>query len=202
MDSPKAKDWEASSGIVTSKDTGGSFYSRLKNHKALLWTGVVLIIAVGVSLYFFFTGDSSKNVPLKETQTAAVDHASSVVASYFSGSRQNKESLDNTVAKLTDLEKRSAGNAQKEAYAGAIVDLYSQTGDTKKAFEAASDAENTYQSALSAARLAALYEGEKDYANAIKYYELAAERSPKTDSTERSAYNDYMGEVQRLRTLQ
>jgi thioredoxin-like negative regulator of GroEL len=99
---------------------------------------------------------------------------------------------------LAELEKRATSAKDKEAYALALIQLYDQANKSNAAIKKAKQAESDYHSASTAARLAAEYQLTGDKSNAIKYYQLAVSRSPKTAPTARSAYNDYRLELQSL----
>jgi hypothetical protein len=99
---------------------------------------------------------------------------------------------------LSQLEIQATSTKDKEGYALALVQLYDLTNRPQEAMKKATQAEKDYHSASTAARLAAEYQLANDKANAVKYYQLAVERSPKTSPTVRSAYNDYRIEIQTL----
>jgi uncharacterized protein YxeA len=166
--------------------------------RVIILVAAVLVLAVcGAATWYVTQKDKFNESSSDTTQEQPYDYpetndSSENIDTSLEGYRDGKMNLDQTEDKLRD-EEASAPADQKADYGLARVGLYSEAGRINEALALALQVDADYKTDETAATVAALYEAKKDYANAAKYYQIAADRTEKTtDSTQRSPYNDYM----------
>lgn len=147
----------------------------------------VLLVAAGVAGYYYFSRIEQTKQSASKQQTVD-EKIDDIIA-------QSQKSDDASTQKqeLKTLADNETDKSKKAKYLAAVVDLSINSGDTQGAKQAAESYDQLDESALSAAAVAKASEDVGDFANAAKYYGIAAERSPKPLSPEeRAPYNDYM----------
>lgn len=174
---------------------------RIGNKKLLITIASVLILCgVGVGVWYWYTQmpkqeteviDTSKeNEPYvyPEASKEQAD-ADKLRAEYENGDAE----IADTQSNLKAAESAASSSAAKQEYALTRISLYMDANQIAQALAAAQEAENVYKSADTAAMLATVYNQRSDYANAAKFFQLAADRSDKPASPgERSPYNDFL----------
>lgn len=150
--------------------------------------GVLGVLIVGLGVYSMLSNGASSS----GTDKSSPVETASEIANTFSNIKQDSASVSNAQAQLNDLEKRAKEPSDKATIAQTSITLYTQVNNLDAALKKAQQANDSYGTALSAATLADIYSLKENYAQAAKYFGIAAERSPKTGPTERSAYNDYL----------
>lgn len=162
---------------------------------------IIVVAAIGSGIWYFadqnrkIKQQAASDAPLDEPNvTKSQSKIDTITNAYESGS-----GLDETQKKLQEGEAVASSTSEKVDYALKSVELYNQAGKGSEAMSRAVAAEAKYKTAETAAVLAAQYEQSGNYAKAAEYYQLAAERSPKSDKpTERSQYNDYLIEKREM----
>jgi hypothetical protein len=160
--------------------------------RAFVALGVVLFVAVAVGGYIMLrpSHTSTATKQFAAPPLTVSDDAQQVVDT-FANSDKSAASLQSAKDQLATMRKAATKSDDQQAYDLAVIDLEIAAGDTTTALTLATQAEDTYKSAQSAARLAGVYSAQQNYKSAADSYRLAASRSPKTAATARSAYNDY-----------
>lgn len=156
-------------------------HKRIKHLKGIVIVStsiaVLVIVALGIYKLNFFN-------LLKRTPQETSDTIKSI---------QKNTNKDTALKELQKLANTTTDKSDKSAYLTAAVDVaINYTDNYDSALSVAQSLEANEKTASSAAYLATAYDFKKDYKNAAVYYEIAAERCPKTSVNERSPYNDYM----------
>jgi tetratricopeptide (TPR) repeat protein len=142
---------------------------------------VVLVFAIGVVLW------------QKDREKASTDRPKTTLTKEEAEQERLSRQVEDT--KAEELKKAILAETDKQTKATQLNDLmliYFNRGEYDQALSLAKESEATYPTALSAGALGDVYFAQKDYDQAVKYYELAMERSEKpTNERERSPYNEY-----------
>ncbi len=154
----------------------------------------VSAVVIGVGVWWLVTNTSiwqnfgaTKDSKLTTAKKKATDLDNKA------GASPSKEVLSDTQDELADLADGASSKEEKQVYLLKSIQLYVNNKDFESALTVAKDLDDINPSALTAASIAMAYMGLADYQKAADYYQIAADRSEKTDDpTVRSPYNDYM----------
>lgn len=167
---------------------------RLLKKKWFIVAAVLAIaIAAGIAVWWYISNsalqsDSSRNESKVTTAKKKVTELDNEA-----GASPSKQVLKETQTELTHLADQSSTNAEKQVYLLKSIQLYINNKDYSSALTVAEQSEELNPTALTAANIALAYMGLNEYQKAADYYQIAADRSGKTDDpTARSPYNDYM----------
>jgi tetratricopeptide (TPR) repeat protein len=141
-----------------------------KKQLLILATALIIVVAAAAGFSIWNMGKSQPESP---------------VAPLSQADQQAQDKLKMQVDKTTDTKK-------KVALMYDYGDYYINSKQYDKALNNALEIEKLEPTDASAGLIAHIYEEKKDYKNAVKYYELAMQRTEKPTSTSaNSTYNDY-----------
>lgn len=165
-------------------------YKFKKRTKVIIGILIVIIIAISsfaVYKYVF----SNKTVANNKVTVVPADKT--IQLDNQAGANPSKEELNKVQTELSQLVKGTSDKDVKQIYLSKAIELYTKSNDFKSALPLAEQSEKIKATALTVASIAYIYVGLGDYAKAAQYYQMAADRSVKTDDpTVRSSYNDYL----------
>lgn len=173
----------------------------------MLVVGSVLagLVVVGVAWYFLGgsnvfkpSSDDISGPPRELTNGELAAIGATSLVSGVTEETSDKE-IANTEAQLRGNLSRVNSPEEKEAYLLALVDMYSMVEKSEKLLEytLALDANNPTN--MSAGWVGLAYERQQRWADAAKYYGLAAERSQKSENpSSDTPYNRYMMDKKRV----
>lgn len=142
---------------------------------------VVFLLVVAASYYWIF-------IPYQRSWQGPKT-ASDMVKSI-----QQETNKSTALGELQRLASETSNKDDKNTYLIAAASMaFNYTRDFDNILSISQGLEDNEPTADSAAYIAAAYDYKKDYKNAAAYYEIAAQRSPKPETTgDRSAYTDYI----------
>ena len=153
----------------------------------------VLVVAACAAYKFGFFDFAKPKVVVTTEQQLATAKEKVVQFGNRVGPTPSKETLSKTQTELTQLTKDATSAYAKQVYLNKSFELYVNNDSYEQALVVAIQSEQIKPTALTAANIAYVYMGLKDYPKAVKYYQLAADRSDKVDSpTIECPYNDYI----------
>jgi len=158
---------------------------------------LIVVAIVGLSSYLFISSQKKSMIQSDQSNSNQSKPLSAkdkiVQISGQLGSAPSKETLSKTQTELTQLTKDATSVDVKQIYLNESFELYVNNNGYEQALAVANQSEQIRSTALTAANIAYVYMGLKDYSKAVQHYQLAADRSDKVDSpTIECPYNDYM----------
>lgn len=164
-------------------------YKFKKRTKVII--GILIVIIITISSFVVYKCIFSNKIVNKPVTAVPVDKVSQL--DNQAGATPSKEELGKIQTELGQLVKSTSDKDAKQIYLNKAIELYTKSNDFKSALPLAEQSEKIKATALTAASIAYIYVGLGDYTKAVQYYQMAADRSTKTDDpTVRSPYNDYI----------
>lgn len=151
---------------------------------------ILIIVALVMAISPFLLNKNKVSTPVITDQKNAIDDANKI-----SSTIPINPTDDEIESKTNELEVKidTAENDEvKQVYVNELIEVYINSDKFDLALEAAKSAEKDDPSARNACNIATVYMKMKSYKEAAEYYQLAADRSEKTDNSDlRTPYNEY-----------
>ena len=152
---------------------------------------MLIIVALVMAISPFLLNKNKVSTPVITDQKNAIDDANKI-----SSTIPINPTDDEIESKTNELEVKidTAENDEvKQVYVNELIEVYINSDKFDLALEAAKSAEKDDPSARNACNIATVYMMKKEYKNAADYYQIAADRSEKTDDPSlRMPYNEYL----------
>jgi len=189
------------SNVVVGAEAGNGVKSKLN-----IIIVVLLIILVGITTFviIFALAKGKKKVEIAPPLTTEAQKALESIKNDPTANNETpvKPSSEATAEKVRES-KEAVTNAQSTADKSLayenLFQAYFDAGNYESALVSAKEYDSAIKSAYSSALVGYAYEALNNTAQAISYFKIAAERSPKPASaTSNSPYNDYMVKIKQL----
>ena len=175
-------------------------HKHIKHLKIIIISVLIVIIVLSGAIFAVFqlnpfNSGKQNNAENVEASKQLIAESKEKVAQLDSqlGVMPSKDEINQAQNKLTQLTEDATSDEAKQVYINKSIQLYVNNDEFKSALTLALEAEQIKPTALTADHLAYIYKCLDDYKNAAKYYQLAADRSEKTNNPKaRCPYNDYL----------
>lgn len=174
---------------------------RLNKKLLIVIVAIVMVIIAGVVTWFFVSENGQKMIQSsnnqKESESSELDAQLAVdkvnELDVEIGLQHSDEELKNYHDKLRGYINNASSVEEKQVYLDSSFSMYLSDGDGNSALEVAKESESLNATALTASSMAEAYMSLGNYSKAAEYFQLAADRSEKTDNPNLNCpYNDFL----------